>query len=51
VASGLSPSRAALDLASLLVQARERRLADQELCFRGGNVAFRIADLCAKEGR
>jgi hypothetical protein len=43
--------RAALDLASVQVRARKRRLADPELCFRGGNAAVRVADLCAKEAR
>jgi len=43
--------RAALDLASLLVQARKRRLADPELCFRGANTAFRIASRCDREVR
>lgn len=41
--------RAALDLASLLGQARKRRLADAELCFGGANAALHIADLCSQE--
>ena len=41
--------RAALDLSSLLAQARKRRLADPELCVRGAQAALHIADLCAQE--
>ncbi len=41
--------RAAFDLADLLTQARQRRLADAELCLRGANAALRIADLCTQE--
>lgn len=41
--------RAALDLAGLLTQAAQRRLADQELCVRCANGAFRLAELCGKE--
>ena len=43
--------RAALDLGDLLAHARRRRLADAELCVRGSNCAFHIADLCSKEVR
>jgi hypothetical protein len=40
--------RAALDLAGLLTQARERGLADADLAVRGSNAALRIAELCSK---
>jgi len=40
---------AALGLASLLAQARRRRLADPELCYRGRNGALPIAELCTQE--
>jgi hypothetical protein len=40
--------RAAIDS---LAFARRRRLADAELCLRGANSAFRIAELCAREVR
>ncbi len=43
--------RAALDLAGLLGQARQRRLADAELAVRGANAALRIAELCSREVR
>jgi hypothetical protein len=43
--------RAAIDLGDSLALARKRRLADAELCLRGANCAFRIAELCAKEVR
>lgn len=43
--------RAAVDLGDLLAFARKRRLADAELCFRGTDRAFRIADLCPREVR
>ncbi len=43
--------RAAVDLGDLLALARKRRLADAELCVRGSNCAFHIADLCAKAVR
>ena len=43
--------RAAEDLAGLLGYARQRRLADSELCFRGANCASHIADLCSREVR
>ena len=43
--------RAAMDLGDLLAWARKRRLADAELCVRGSNCAFHIAELCAKEVR
>lgn len=43
--------RAALDLGGLLAYAGKRRLADDELCLRGANCAFRIAELLAKEVR
>ena len=42
---------AALDLSDLLRTAARRRLADPELCLRGANCAFRIADLFAEEDR
>ncbi len=53
VRSGFWPlaQRAALDLGDLLAHARRRRLADAELCVRGSNCAFHIADLCSKEVR
>jgi GT2 family glycosyltransferase len=41
--------RAALDLSGVLALARRRRLADVELCWRAGNAALRIAELCAAE--
>ena len=47
----LQARRAAVDLGDLLAWARKRRLADAELCVRGSNCAFHIADLCAKEAR
>jgi hypothetical protein len=40
--------RAATDLGDLLAFARERGLADPELCIRGTACAFRIADLCSR---
>ena len=43
--------RAALDLAGLLGQARKRRLAAPELCYRGAHAARHIADLCQQEVR
>jgi hypothetical protein len=43
--------RAALDLEDLLLEARRRRLADSETCFRGAEVALRIAELCCAEVR
>jgi hypothetical protein len=48
--SGFWPlaKRAALDLAGLLGYARQRRLADAELCVRGEACAARIAQLCGK---
>lgn len=53
IESGFWPlaRRAATDLGGLLAYARQRRLADPELCIRGANCAFRIAELCAKEAR
>lgn len=47
----LQARRAAVDLGDLLAWARKRRLADTELCVRGSNCAFHIAELCAKEAR
>jgi hypothetical protein len=44
-------SRAALDLAVLLSQARRRHLADADLCERGAQCAWRIAELCGSEVR
>jgi hypothetical protein len=43
--------RAAIDLGDLLAHARQRRLADVELCFRGSRCALHIAELCAREVR
>jgi len=43
--------RAAVDLGDLMAWARKRRLAEAELCVRGSNCAFHIAELCAKEVR
>jgi len=47
----LQARRAAVDLGDLLAWARKRRLADAELCIRGSNCAWLIAELCAKEVR
>jgi hypothetical protein len=44
-------SRAAVDLAASLSQARRRHLADAELCERGASCALRIAELCVAEVR
>jgi hypothetical protein len=41
--------RAAIDLGDALAFARQRRLADAELCRRGSACAFRIAERCARE--
>jgi hypothetical protein len=43
--------RAALDLGGLLASAGKRRFADPELCVRGANCAFRIADLISQAVR
>jgi len=43
--------RAALDLSSLLTQARQRHLADPELSFRAAHGALHIARVCAQEVR
>jgi hypothetical protein len=43
--------RAALDLGDLLRVAARRRLADPELCLRGANCSFRIAELIVGETR
>jgi hypothetical protein len=53
IQSGFWPlaRRAATDLGGLLAYARKRRFADPELCIRGANCAFRIAELSAKEVR
>jgi hypothetical protein len=53
IRSGFCPlaRRAALDLGGLLDFAGKRRFADRELCVRGSNCAFRIAELIAKEVR
>jgi len=42
---------AALDLEALLHEARRRRLADAELCFRGARCAHHVAELCRQEVR
>jgi uncharacterized protein with PIN domain len=41
--------RAALDLGGLLAYAGKRRFAERELCVRGANACFRIAELIVKE--
>jgi hypothetical protein len=41
--------RAAIDLGDALAFARQRRLADAELCRRGSACALRIAERCARE--
>lgn len=43
--------KAALDLASLLAQARKRHLTNSDLSSRCANAALRIADLCGQEVR
>jgi hypothetical protein len=43
--------RAAVDLGDALAFARQRRLADAELCLRGSACALRIAELCGREVR
>lgn len=50
VQSGFWPlaRRAATDLGGLLAYARKRRFTEPELCIRGANCAFRIAELCAR---
>ena len=40
--------RAAVDLGDALAFARQRRLADTELCLRGSACAFRIADSASR---
>jgi hypothetical protein len=47
----LQARHAAIDLGDLLSEVRSRRMADAELCVRGSNCAFRVAELCAKEVR
>src|SRR5262245_43341633 len=49
--SWLYAERAALDLASLLAQAKKRGWADRDPCLRGANGALRIAELCGREVR